>query len=50
MRIRVFDLETDGLLEAATRIHCVSYHDMETGENVSMSDYEQIKELLKKKK
>lgn len=45
--MRIFDLETDGLLETATKIHCVSYYDTETEDSVSVSDYEQIRELFK---
>ena len=45
--MRIFDIECDHLLEEVTKIHCVSYYDTETEESVSVSDYEQIRELFK---
>ena len=34
----LFDLETDGLLDAFTRIHCLAIHDTETGETIAYND------------
>jgi len=34
----VFDLETDGLLDRATRIHCIAIYDSETKETTSYND------------
>ena len=34
----VFDLETNGLLNDATRIHCISFYSVETGEIESFND------------
>ena len=34
----VFDLETDGLLNDATKIHCIAIYDTETNETTSYND------------
>ena len=34
----VFDLETDGLLDRATRIHCIAIYDSETNETTAYND------------
>ena len=34
----VFDLETNGLLNDATRIHCVAIHDIESGQTETFND------------
>ena len=34
----VFDLETDGLLDAVTKIHCIAIHDTEDGTTLSYND------------
>ena len=47
MRI-VMDIETDGLLENVTKIHCLSYLNIDTEGNdvITLLDYEEMKELL----
>ena len=47
MRI-VMDIETDGLLENVTKIHCLSYLNIDTEGNdvTTLLDYEEMKELL----
>ena len=49
MRI-VFDIETDGLLDSVTKIHCLSYCniDNKNEEIKSITNYEDIKKLLSK--
>ena len=34
----IFDIETNGLLEELTEIHCLSIHDTDTGETQSFND------------
>ena len=34
----VFDIETDGLLNDATKIHCIAIHDTETEETTSYNE------------
>lgn len=49
MKYTVFDVETDGLLETVTKIHCLSYQIIENGKRVekgSITDYEQIKSFI----
>ncbi len=51
MRYTVFDIETDGLLETVTKIHCLSYQIVENGERIekgSITDYQQIKDFILK--
>jgi DNA polymerase I-like protein with 3'-5' exonuclease and polymerase domains len=45
--IRVFDIECDELLDKVTKIHCLSYYEMETGISKSFTNYEDIKALFK---
>lgn len=42
----VFDIESDGLLDEATKIHCLSAVPLEGGEPKSLTCYEDIKEFL----
>ena len=42
----VFDIEADGLLEDATKIHCLSYCDPNGGPLVSTSDYNAMRNIL----
>ena len=46
----VFDIEADGLLEDATKIHCLSYRDPNGGSVVSTSDYNDMRNILLKAK
>lgn len=48
MRV-VLDVEADGLIEEATKIHCISYFDVEEKTLHSLSDNSLIKEFLKQK-
>ena len=34
----VFDIETDGLLETVSTIHCIAIHDLSTGETIAYND------------
>jgi hypothetical protein len=43
----VFDVEADGLLDDATRLHCLCYHDLITGISGSFTEAEDIKSFLK---
>jgi len=36
----VFDIETDGLLDELTQVHCLVIHRVETGETISCSDHD----------
>ena len=47
MRI-VMDIETDGLLENVTKIHCLSYLniDVQDCDIITLTDYDQMRELL----
>lgn len=47
MRI-IMDIETDGLLENVTKIHCLSYLNIDTEGNdvITLLDYKEMKELL----
>jgi DNA polymerase-1 len=50
MRHAVFDIETDGLLDSLTRVHCLVLQDLDTGEGVSCADqpgYRPLAEGLK---
>ena len=40
----VFDIETNGL--NATKIHCLSYHDLDSGIILSLSNYSDIKKFV----
>lgn len=45
MRI-IFDVETDGLIETATKVHCFCYYDIDTHKRKSLVDIQSIKEIL----
>jgi hypothetical protein len=45
MRV-VLDLESDGLLDVVTKIHCLCYYDIDTKESVSLTDYNDIASLV----
>ena len=46
MRI-IMDIETDGLLENVTKIHCLSYLNIDTDDKiVTLVDYNEMKKLL----
>ena len=47
MRI-VMDIETDGLLENVSKIHCLSYLniDVQDCDIITLTDYDQMRELL----
>lgn len=42
----IFDLEGDGLLNTVTKIHCLSYHNIENGESGSITTYDGIRSFL----
>lgn len=42
----VVDIETDGLMDTATKIHCLCYQNLETGVSGSLTDYEEIRNWL----
>lgn len=42
----VFDIETDGLLDNVTKIHCFSYHILHTDISKSLTEYPDIKAFL----
>lgn len=44
MKSYVFDIETDGI--DASKIHCLSYHDIETGDVGTLTTYEQMKTFV----
>lgn len=46
MSIYVFDIEGDGLLDEATKIHCLSYTRVGSGEVQTLTTYEEIKRFL----
>ena len=49
MQYTVFDIETDGLLNAVTKIHCLSYRTFINGEEIdkgSITNYEEIKNFV----
>jgi hypothetical protein len=46
MRRLVLDMESDGLLDTITKIHCVCYYDIDTKESVSLTSYQDMMELL----
>jgi hypothetical protein len=43
----IFDIETDSLLEEVSKIHCLSYRVIETGEKNSLTDYKDIVNFFK---
>jgi hypothetical protein len=46
MKRVVFDIEADQLLDKVTKIHCLCYHDIDSGENGELSDYQAIKDFV----
>lgn len=42
----VIDIETDGLYNQVTKIHCLSYHNLDTAEHGTLTDYQEIKDFL----
>lgn len=42
----VFDLECDGLLDVCTKIHCLSYYSLDSGELLTLTDYQDIINLF----
>ena len=49
MKYTVLDIETDGLLNAVTKIHCLSYRTFINGEEIdkgSITNYEEIKNFV----
>lgn len=42
----VLDIESDGLLEDCTKIHCLSYYNLSTKESKTLNKYSEIIELL----
>lgn len=46
MNVFVFDIEADGLLENATRIHCLCYHNLITGDSGCHTSLSDIREFL----
>lgn len=43
MNIRIFDLESDGLLNNISRVHCLCYYDIVSGQSVTLTDYGDIR-------
>lgn len=48
MKEYIFDIETDGLLDEITKIHCLSYLDCETQEVNTLFDYKDMRAFFKK--
>lgn len=49
MKYTVFDIESNGLLDSVTKIHCLSFNIIEQGQSIAagtLTDYEQIKSFL----
>lgn len=46
MNVYVFDIEADGLLEDATTIHCLAYHNLTTGDSGSLTSLSDIRGFL----
>jgi len=46
MKHYIFDIETDNLLDKVTKIHCLSYYCLETGESKTLSEYQDIIEFF----
>lgn len=47
MNVRLFDIETDNLLDKVTKIHCLSYFDLNTGVKKTVTTYHEIREVFK---
>lgn len=46
MNVYVFDIEADGLLDDATTIHCLAYHNLNTGSSGSLTSLSDIRGFL----
>lgn len=46
MNIYITDVESDGLLDTITKIHCLSYYNVTSNESITLTDYEEIKRLF----
>lgn len=46
MKRIVFDLESDGFLETATKIHCLCWYDIDTKESGSTTNYNEMKRIV----
>lgn len=46
MNVYVFDVEADGLLDNATKLHCVCVHNLSTGSDHSYVDYDDTRKFL----
>ena len=44
----VFDIEADGLLGDATKIHCLSYRNLNTGDRSTLTDYPSMLDFVRK--
>ena len=44
--IYIFDIESDGLLDTITKIHCVCAFNVKTKESIQLTDYQKIKEFF----
>ncbi len=42
----IFDLEADGLIEECTKIHCFCYYNVDTKESTSLTDYNDIIDVV----
>ena len=42
----IFDIETDGLLDEVSKIHCLSYTDVVSGESSTITDYNEMIDFL----
>ncbi len=42
----IFDIETDGLIETATKIHCLCYQILETGETGSFTTLDSMRNAI----
>ena len=49
MQYTVFDIETNGLLDDVTRLHCLSYRIFQSGEEISkgsLTNYQEVKDFV----
>ena len=47
MKRYVWDCETDGLLNEMTKIHVISWHDLDTKESGHTHDYDEMRSFIK---
>lgn len=50
MQYTIFDIETDGLLDSVTKIHCLSYSTFKNGKKIkegTITDYNEIRDFCK---